>query len=97
MRLPIFDGDAIERHLNEDRYHSGGLVAAVDGSLLTWTVNIGVKENRAVHDSSQTRDVDTVTHELGPAPGPNLSIRAKPTSTLNIDQLDGGNVVVSWV
>ena len=48
MPLPIFDGDAIELLPNEGRYLSGGFGATVDGSLPTWTVNIGVKVNRAI-------------------------------------------------
>jgi hypothetical protein len=71
--------------------------AAADGSLLTYALNVVVKGHTYIYGSSLTREIDTVAHYLGSATALNLGIFSKPTCQIDVDQLAGGNVVVSWV
>ena len=97
MSIPVFDGDAIDLHINPTKYHSGGLVAGLNGGLVTWALNVGVAGRAVVYGSSVMRGIDTVAHDLGPAAALSLNIRAKPTYVLDLDQLSNGNVMVSWI
>ena len=100
MPAPIIDGDAIDLRVNEDTYHSGGVLAGLNGSLLTWAVNVAVKGRIHVFGSGQSRPIDAVSHDLGPAETLNLNIGAKPTYVIDMDQLSAGHDACSkeaWV